>query len=253
MLIDTHAHIYNKYYDNIDEILNNANFNNVTKIINCATSIDNFEEIIKYSNLYGFYYALGIHPEEINEEPYDTLERYIVDNLNNSKFVAIGEIGLDYYHNKDNILEQKKLFEFQLNLAQKYNLPVIVHSREATNDTINILKKYKLKGIIHCFSGSVETANEYIRLGYKLGIGGLLTFKNCNLKENIGKFGLENIVLETDSPYVTPEPYRGSKNEPSYLLKIAQKLSNILNLDIKEIEEITTKNCNSIFDFYKKK
>ncbi len=253
MLIDTHAHIYSKYYDNIDEILNNANFNNVTKIINCATNFENFKEIIKYSNLYGFYYTLGIHPEEINEEPYEILEKYIIDNLNNPKFVAIGEIGLDYYHNKDNILEQKKLFEFQLGLAQKYNLPVIIHSREATEDTINILKKYKLKGIIHCFSGSAKTANEYIRLGYKLGIGGLLTFKNCNLKENINKFGLENIVLETDSPYVTPEPYRGSKNEPSYLLIIAQKLSNVLNLDIKKIEEITTNNCNSIFDFYKKK
>ncbi len=253
MLIDTHAHIYEDYYDNIDEILKNANFNCVEIVINCSTSFSNFEEVIKYSKLYGFYYTLGIHPEEIDDSNFSVFEEYIVNNLSNPKFIAVGEIGLDYFHNKNNIEKQKKWFSFQLSVAEKYNLPVVIHSRDATEDTIKILKKYKLKGIIHCFSDSVEIGREYIKLGYKLGIGGLITFKNSDLKEKINELGIENIVLETDAPYLSPEPKRGKKNEPANIKIIAQKLAEILNLDLQEIEKITTANCKKIFDFDRKK
>lgn len=250
MYIDTHAHIYKEYYDDTNLIFNNSINKRVEKIINCATDFKNFDEIIETSKVNsGVYFTLGIHPEEIKTEDYLTLETYIKENFNNPKFLGIGEIGLDYFHNSDNIEEQKKLFIYQLDLAKKYNLPVVIHSREATKDTLDILKEYRLKGIIHCFSGSIEVAKEYVKLGYKLGIGGLVTFKNCNLKEKIKDIGIENIVLETDSPYVTPEPFRGTKNEPSNIPVIAKKVSEILGLDEEIVEDKTTKNCYEIFDF----
>ena len=135
-----------------------------------------------------------------------------------------------------------------MSLAEKYKKSVIVHSREATLDTIEILKKHNVKGVIHCFSGSYETACEYIKLGFVLGIGGVITFKNCNLKDYIDKIGIENIVLETDSPFMTPEPFRKYKNEPKYVLETAKFISNVLNISIEKLEEITTKNCHKIFD-----
>ena len=253
MYIDTHAHIYKEYYDDIDGVIKGANDNGVTRVVNCATDFKNFDEIISLSKRFeNLYFSLGIHPEEgeyVKEEDYSKLEVYIKENLDNPKFIGIGEIGLDYFHNIENIKDQKNLFIYQLDLAAKYNLPVIIHSREATKDTIDILGQYKLKGIVHCFSGSVETAREYIKLGYKLGIGGLVTFKNCNLKEKIEDIGIENIVLETDSPYVTPEPFRGTKNEPSNIPVIAKKVAELSKLDLDEIEKKTTENCNEIFDF----
>lgn len=250
MYIDTHAHIYKEYYGDIDEIISRAKNKGVLKIINCSTNFKNFDEIIALSSIHkNLYFTIGIHPEEIENIENNKIEKYVKECLNNYKFLGIGEIGLDYFYTKENILQQQDLFRFQLGLAQKYNLPVIVHSRNATEDTIKILKEYKLKGIIHCFSGSAETAAQYIKLGFKLGIGGLLTFKNCNLKENIKAFGVGSIVLETDSPYVTPEPFRGKTNEPSYIPIIAKKLSETLGLTEGEIEEITTNNCHEIFDF----
>lgn len=251
MLVDSHAHIYHEYYEDINSIVKGAKENNVLKIINCASSINNIEEVVEISNEHNFYYALGIHPEEINNFNNDIknkLESYIVENLNNRNFVAIGEIGLDYHYEKESKNKQIELLEFQMYLAKKYNKPVIIHSREATLDTINTLKKYDVKGVIHCFSGSYETAYEYIKMGYKIGIGGLITFKNCNLKEYINKIGIENIILETDSPYMTPEPYRGKKNEPKYVLETAKFLSKIFNISLEELEKITTKNCYKIFD-----
>lgn len=255
MLIDSHAHIYNEYYDDISAIVNFAIKRNVLKIINCATSINNFNEIIELSHKYeNFYYVLGVHPGEISDSiNIEELESFVKLNLNNPKFIGIGEIGLDYYYSKDNKNNQIKLFKAQLSLAEKYELPVIIHSREATEETIKILKNYSLKGIIHCFSGSIEIAKEYIKLGYKLGIGGLLTFKNSNLKNYIKNIGIHNIVLETDSPYMTPEPFRKYKNEPKYIFEIAEEVSKIFKISIEKVAEITTYNCNKIFDFNNKK
>ena len=252
MLIDSHAHVYSNFYSNIETVNKNAKSKNVLKIINCATNYNNFDEIIKLSSLYGFYYVLGIHPEEIDSDfDISKLEKFIKSNLSNEKFIGIGEIGLDFYHRKDNIDDQVKLLNSELSLAEKYNLPVIIHSRNATKETIDILKKYNLKGIIHCFSGSNETAKEYIKLGYKIGIGGLVTFKNCNLKDIIKEIGIENIVLETDCPFMTPEPYRNNKNEPMYISLIAEYISKIFDISIEEVGKTTTNNCNEIFDFNK--
>ena len=166
----------------------------------------------------------------------------------NNKIFAIGEIGLDYNYNNQNKEEKKNLFNKQLDLAEKYKLPIIVHTRDSIQDCFDILKKRKLKGIIHCFSGSYEMAKNFINLGYKLGIGGVLTFKNSKLFEVIEKIDLKNIVLETDSPYLSPEPYRGRKNNPSNVYYVAKKISEIKSVRIEEVIRITTDNCKEIFD-----
>lgn len=248
MLTDTHCHIYKEYYENIEEVLNNAQNVNINRVINngCSnvSNIEVLELINKYDNMYG---ALGIHPEEIenyNEEDITFIE----ENLSNKKVIAIGEIGLDYHYTKENKEEQIKLFERQLALAQKYNMPVIIHSREATEDTINALKKYKVTGVIHSFTGSLETARIYIKMGFLLGINGVITFKNSKLKDVIKNVSIENIVLETDSPYLTPEPFRGTKNEPARVSNIADVVANLYGIDRITLSRITNDNIKRTFD-----
>ena len=161
---------------------------------------------------------------------------------------AIGEIGLDYHYNDENKDEQKEYFIKQLDLALKYDLPVIIHIREAMQECFDILKTRKNKGIIHCFSGSVEMAREYIKLGYKLGIGGVLTFKNSKLYEVIEKIDLKDIVLETDSPFLSPEPFRGKKNKPCNVLYVAKRIAEIKNISLEEVINTTTATAKQIFD-----
>lgn len=251
-LIDTHCHIYNEFYDNIDNVINDFKENNIDVVFNCADSYESSLEVVKLSKLYdSMYPAVGIHPEELLNIQESEIDDYIlkIENLiKNNKVIAIGEIGLDYYHDKSNKDIQKYLFEEQLKLAQKYSLPVIIHVREATKDVIDILKKYKLKGIIHCFNGSLETAQIYIKMGYLLGIGGLITFKNCNLKNIINEIGLHNIVLETDSPFLTPEPFRGCKNEPKFIIYTLERLSELTETSQEELVKITYDNIQRIFD-----
>lgn len=246
---DSHAHIYSEYYANIDEIIELSKKNDVCRFINNGTNGINNKEIIELVKNYdGMYGALGIHPESVLEY-IDNDIKYIEENLSNNKIIAIGEIGLDYHYTKENKREQIILFEKQLNLAEKYNYPVIIHSRDATLDTINTLKKYKVKGIIHSFSGSLETAKEYVNMGYLLGVNGVITFKNANLKEVIKEIPLESIVLETDSPYLTPEPYRGQKNNSSHILDIAKFVADLKNISLEELSLNTNDNLEKIFNF----
>lgn len=249
MLIDTHCHLYSEYYSDIDDIVNLAKKSNVNILINNGCDSKSNKEVIdlldKYKNMYG---AIGIHPEEVENYSLDDI-KFIEDNLNNKKVVAIGEIGLDYHYSKENKEKQIKLFELQLDIANKYKVPVIIHSRDATEDTINILRKYNIKGVIHSFSGSLETAKIYIKRGFLLGINGVVTFKNCNLKDILVNIGLNNIILETDSPYLTPVPYRGKQNNPSHILDIAKYISEIFNVSLEEVSKITTKN---VLDLYNK-
>ena len=247
MLIDTHCHLYSEYYSDIDDIVNLAKKSNVNILINNGCDSKSNKEVIdlldKYKNMYG---AIGIHPEEVENHSLDDI-KFIEDNLNNKKVVAIGEIGLDYHYSKENKEKQIKLFELQLDIANKYKVPVIIHSRDATEDTINILRKYNIKGVIHSFSGSLETAKIYIKMGFLLGINGVVTFKNCNLKDILVNIGLNNIILETDSPYLTPVPYRGEKNSSKYIPFIAEKIANCKNVSLKQVAEITTSNAKYIF------
>ena len=240
-LTDTHFHL--NLNDDIDGIIKRAIDNNVSNLIVSCPDLKSIKEgleiIKKYENI---YLTIGIHPDEIdsfNENTISYLENLII---NNSKIIGIGEIGLDYFHNKNNKQEQINLFKKQLDLAKKLDMPVIIHSREATEDTINILKEYKLKTTIHCFTGSLETANIYIKEGYLLGIGGVLTFKNTNLRDTLKYIPLENIVFETDSPYLSPDPFRGKINEPKNIDIICNNLCLIKNMNKEEVIKITTNN-----------
>ena len=247
MLVDTHAHLFDEYYDNIGEVLERAKNNGVTKVIVAADTIASCKELIEKSNNYdNLYFCLGVHPENVDED-LEELSKLIEDNKDNPKFVAIGEIGLDYYWTKDNKEKQIEVLEYQLRLAEKYNKPVVFHSREATKDTIDILGKYNITVDIHCFSGSKETADIYIKRGYYLGVGGVITFKNANLKDIIKDVPLDNILLETDSPFLAPTPHRGETNEPAYIRDIAQFIADIKELSIEEVGEKTTQNARKIF------
>lgn len=240
-LCDTHFHLSNG--DDIESILARAKANNVENLILSCCDLENIKyglEIVKkYHNI---YLTIGLHPDEIDSFDEKVIPYFEKLILENTKIIGIGEIGLDYYHDKDNKDKQIKLFKSQLELAKKLDMPVVIHSRDAFNDTYNILKEYNLKATIHCFTGSLEVANMYIKEGYLLGIGGVSTFKNTNLKETLKSISIDNIVFETDSPYLTPEPFRGTKNEPKNISIICDNLSEIKKISIDEIIRKTTNN-----------
>ena len=244
MFTDTHSHVFKEYYEDIDEIVNNAKEAKVNRIIVASYNEESAKEVLdlinKYDNIYG---CIGLHPENIDEE----FDYSIFDNLPN-KIIAIGEIGLDYYYTKENKEKQKEVLRKQLEIAEKLNLPVVIHSREATQDTIDILKEYRVKGVIHAFSGSIETAKIYLNMGYKLGINGVVTFKNSNLKDVLKELSPNDLVLETDSPYLTPVPYRGQRNEPARVLDIAMFLCTIYNIDLYQLSDITNKNIKELYN-----
>ncbi len=247
MFCDTHCHLFKEYYDNIEEVLKLSKEKKVNKMIVAGCDDKTNREVlglVKYEEIYG---CLGIHPEDVLNYKEKDL-KFIENNLNNSKIIAIGEIGLDYHYDKNSKEKQIELFESQLALAEKYKLPVVIHSRDATLDTIEVLKKYNVKGVIHSFSGSLETANIYIKMGFLLGINGVITFKNCNLKDVIKDLDLNNIVLETDSPFLTPVPFRGKVNDPSKILDIANFICEIKNISIDRLVYITNENIKRVFD-----
>ncbi len=248
MFTDTHCHILSTSYFNPEDIIENLKNNNIKRIIINGYNLKTNKEVIslanKHTNVYG---ALGIHPDNIIENLQENIN-LIKENIHNPKIIAIGEIGLDYFHNKENKEKQISLLENFFKLAEEYNLPVIIHNRDATDDLIKTLKKYHLKGIIHCFSGSIETAKEYLKLGFKLGIGGVLTFKNSHLRDTLKEIPLSSILLETDSPYLTPSPLRGLPNEPMYLKFIADELLSIYNISLEELSITLEHNFHDIFD-----
>ncbi len=246
-MIDTHAHLINEFYDNIDKIIEELKEKNMLKVINCADSLSTSKEVLEMAKKYDNFIlpTIGIHPQNISNKE-DLIE--IEELLKNNKVYAIGEIGLDYHYNEDNKEEQKEFLNLQLDLAEKYNLPVLIHIRDCIQECFDILKTRKLTGIIHCYSGSKEMAKEFIKLGYKLGIGGVLTFKNSKLYEVIEAIDMKDIVLETDSPFLSPEPYRGKKNIPSNVYYVAKKIAEIKNISVDEVIKITTDNATTLFD-----
>lgn len=248
MFTDTHCHIYKEYYEDLDSLGNKIINSGINKVINNGcdhkSNVEVLDLIKKYDYMYG---ALGIHPESVDTYSQDDLI-FLEKHINDNKIVAIGEIGLDYHYGKENRLKQIELFEYQLNLAEKYNKPVIIHSRDATLDTIEILKKHHVRGVLHSFSGSYETACIYIKMGFLLGINGVITFKNCNLKDVINKINLKNIVLETDSPYLTPVPYRGKQNDSSHIIDIAKFVAIEKNVSLDELSKTINGNVMRCFD-----
>lgn len=253
MYIDTHCHLFLEYYNNIEEELNECKNNNVNIVIVSGCDMKSNMEVIeivnKYDNVYG---TIGFHPTQLDdfkEEDFLWLE----ENISNKKIVGIGEIGLDYHYDNTDKEKQKYVFKRQLDIAGRYNKPIVIHTRDAICDTYNILKKYDLRGSIHSFGGSVEMAREFIKLGFMIGVGGIVTFKNAKtIKEVVKKIDLSYILLETDSPYLTPEPYRGKVNSPKYIPLIAKEISLIKNVEIEEVSSATTGNAKRLFDFFSK-
>lgn len=251
MMIDTHCHLEKKDYANIEEIIKKME-NNIMVVSGHDDEANKevLELVEKYPNIYG---TIGIHPEDIDKIT-DQSFKLIEDNINNPKIVGIGEIGLDYYCNKENKQQQQDIFIKQIELANIYHKPIVIHSRDAVSETYNILKKYlKTKAVIHCYSSSLEMAYKFINLDIKLGIGGVLTFKNSIvLKEVVKNIDLKYLLLETDSPYLTPEPYRGKKNEPYNIIYVAEKIADIKGLSVEEVLEATTNNAFEQFDLNNK-
>ncbi len=247
MFTDTHCHINKSYYDDISLIINEANKSGIYRIFNCGCEPADIPEVLtlakEYSNSYP---VIGFHPQcanAVNENDINQLGQWLKEGA-----IALGEIGLDYHWEGYDRQKQIALFEKQLQIATERNLPVVIHSRDAGEDTISILKKYACRGVIHSFTGSYEMASRYIKLGYLLGINGVITFKNTHLRETLAKIPIQNIVLETDAPYLTPEPFRGQKNDSSKLKYIAEIVAQIYDITAEELANITNENIKQIFD-----
>lgn len=255
MIIDTHCHLNDEIFEqDLEYIISQAKDNNLDKLVVVGSDYETSKKAIKLAEKYENVYAIiGNHPENCNF--YDnSIEKYYETKSQLDKVVAIGEIGLDYHYGIEDKEKQKQIFIKQLVLANKVNLPVCIHLRDAYEDFLDIIEQNKglLKhgGVIHCYSGSYEYAKIMIKYGFKLGLDGPLTFKN-NKKavEVVDKLGLENFVVETDCPYLSPEPVRGTRNEPKNVNYIVSKIARIKNMPIEKVEEILLKNS---YDLYKK-
>ncbi len=247
MLIDNHCHIYPSEVKNANAIIESCKKENIYMILNGICKKSNLE-IIELSKKYDNVFAsIGYDHSVVNkitDEDIDLLE----EQIKNNDITAIGEIGLDYYWVKNNKNKQKDLFKKMLNLAEKYKLPVIVHARDAEEDVYDILKGYKLKGLMHCYQGSTSLAKKFINLGYYIGIDGPITYKDNKLKDLVKEIGIENILIETDSPYLSPNPKRGEKNTSLNLIYIAKEISKILDLSLDETIEKLNNNSIKLFN-----
>lgn len=256
MIFDTHAHYDDDVFaEDRDILLKDMKSKGVDFIVNVGASMDSTKKALKLAEEYSFIYAaIGVHPSETDGLTENDME-WLKSRAHGSKVVAIGEIGLDYYWPDPNPFIQKKWFERQMQLAGEVKLPVIIHSREAAKDTFDILKTYRKEivgGVIHCFSYAKEIAREYLDMDYYFGIGGVLTFKNARkLVEAVEYIPMNRILLETDCPYLAPEPYRGKRNQSDYIDFVAQKLSEIKKMSKESILEQTMQNAKEFYGITK--
>ena len=250
--IDTHAHLYSSpIKENIEGIMKNAMDNGIDTIIMPAIDSTTLEAMLEVEKTYpeNCMAMMGLHPCSVKENVKEELA-IIEAQLQKRKFIAIGEIGLDYYWDKTFTTQQMEAFQIQMQWALDYKLPIAIHTRNVMGETIEAVKPFAkkgLRGIFHCFSGSKESAEQIISMDFHLGLGGVLTYKNAGVAEAIKDIPMEWLVLETDAPYLSPVPYRGKTNEPSYMIQVAMKLAEIKNLPLHEIASITTNNAEKLF------
>ena len=248
-LVDSHCHVNDdKFSEDREEVFKRIE-NELEFIVNIGNDLPTSEETVKYSERYPFVYAVvGVHPTDISTYN-DEVEKRLEELSKYEKTVAIGEIGLDYYWMEDEKEVQIDGFRRQMKLAEKVNLPVVIHSRDAMEDTLKVLNEFpNVKGVFHCYPGSFESAMN-VPKDYVFGIGGVLTFKNARKTvEFIEKIDLSRVVIETDSPYLTPVPFRGKRNEPIYVKYIAKKIAEIKNIPVEEVIKITTENAKRIYN-----
>ena len=248
-IFDTHAHYDDERFSEDANILfSEFPSKGVSYIVNCATDICSCNKSQAFAEEFNYvYFAAGIHPHEsesVNNNYLDDLKSF----ASNKKCVAIGEIGLDYHYDFSDRSAQLKVFEEQLILSKELNLPVIIHDREAHADTLNLLKKYRPEGILHCFSGSVESAKEILDLGMYIGLGGAVTFKNAKKPVEVAKYVPDDrLLLETDCPYMTPVPFRGQRNDSTYILYTAQFIASLRHTDTQTLLDMTAENAKRIF------
>jgi len=251
-IIDTHTHLYLKQFkEDIGSVINRSIDIGVRKFIFPAIDSSHCKDMHSLKNKYpdNIYLMSGLHPTDVKEDFKDELE-FVVNSLNTHDYVAIGEIGIDLYWDKSFLNEQQEAFEFQIRLAIKHDLPIVIHCRDAFDEIFEILYKEncpKLRGVFHCFTGTLEQAKRAIDLDFVLGIGGVVTFKNGGIDKFLNQIDLKHIVIETDSPYLAPVPFRGKRNESSYIIHVVEKLSEIYGLSKEEIAHITTKNAEKVF------
>ncbi|MBP6430767.1 MAG: TatD family hydrolase [Ferruginibacter sp.] len=245
MMIDTHCHLYSTEFDSDrNEMLQRAEQEGVQKFYLPAIDSTTHDAMIELENSNKKCIAMmGLHPCSVKENYKEELQ-IVEEWFTKRNFVAVGEIGLDFYWDKTFVKEQYESFNCQIELAIKKNVPIVIHTRNAMQETINVVKKHKnVRGIFHCFSGSYESAKEIIKAGFYLGIGGVVTYKNAGLAEVLQKINLQHLVLETDAPYLTPVPFRGKRNESSYLKYIVEKIAEIKNVTVEEVVEVTSTNA----------
>ncbi len=251
-LIDTHAHLYaEEFTADTAQVLARSQDNHVRKIYMPNIDLDTIDGMLALERRYPELCAamLGIHPCHIGPDFLEQLKQ-METWLAKRSFAAIGEIGMDLYHDKTYQVQQEEAFAIQLNWAKQHQLPVVIHARASMKPTMRILEAHQdgsIKGIFHCFGGSLQEAERIIALGFYLGIGGVVTFKNSGLPEVIAGIDLEHLVLETDAPYLAPVPHRGKRNEPAYLLYIAEKIAEIKQVPLHTVAEITTANALNVF------
>ena len=251
MIFDTHAHYDDKQFDqDREELLASMKDNGIGTIVDVGSNMETstwiVEAVTRYPMMYG---AVGVHPSdtaELKESDIDTLKKYAAMD----RILAIGEIGLDYYWDKSFVDLQKEVYVKQILLANKLNLPIVIHDREAHKDAYDLLLEYNQssKALFHCFSGSVEFMRECVKKGWYIALGGVVTFKNSNLYKVVEHVGISNIVLETDAPYLAPVPYRGMQNSSKYIPIIAKRVGEVLNISLEEVAEQTTFNACNLFD-----
>ncbi len=252
MIFDTHAHYDDEaFQEDRDEILSSLREHGIEAVTNIGASIATSKNTLDLMEKYPFVYgAIGVHPNETDELDEEKME-WLKENSAIDKVVAIGEIGLDYYWDEPDRETQKKWFLRQLNLAKEVNLPVVIHSRDAAKDTLDIIKAEKageIGGVIHCFSYAKEIAREYLNMGFFIGIGGVLTFKNAKkIREVVEYMPMEQLVLETDCPYLAPAPYRGKRNSSMYLPYVVEEISAIKNISKEQVIEITSNNAKRLY------
>ena len=247
-LIDTHSHIYyDQYEDDLPKVINDAEDSEIKRIVCVGTDIETSYQSIEIADQYdNVFCTVGCHPHEASKMKNGYLNT-IEDMCKHDKVIAIGETGLDYFYNHSSKSIQKKIFIDQIELSNNLNLPIVIHNRESDKDLLEILKKFKPKGVIHCFSGNLKMAKEVTDLGLLISFTGIITFKNFNHLDVIEEIDLKNIMVETDSPYLSPIPHRGKRNEPKHVKIIAEKIAEIKDLPIQKVIKQTTKNAFKLF------
>ncbi|HEU4469803.1 MAG TPA: TatD family hydrolase [Flavisolibacter sp.] len=249
-LIDTHTHIYlNEFEKDRDEMMKRAQSAGVYLMLLPAIDAATHGQMLALEAQYEACRAMmGLHPCSVKED-FEQELALVEDWLGKRKFLAVGEIGLDFYWDKSFVQQQTEAFHRQIGLALRYDLPVSIHSRNATDECIEVIQEYpELRGVFHCFSGTAEQAEKIMAAGFYLGIGGVVTFKNAGLDKVIESKGLSSVILETDAPYLAPVPYRGKRNEPAYVKLVAEKLALLCHCSIEEVAEITTQNARKLFN-----